>query len=70
LENVVNNTVKPVINKKEDTFERENTIEEIRDYLKVKESSRSSVSIYYRKKDNMDTFDNYYFDDTYLYVKT
>jgi hypothetical protein len=69
LEDVVNNTVKPVVKKKEDTFERENTTEEIRDYLKVKESSRSPVSIYYREKNNMDTFYNYYFDDTYLHVK-
>lgn len=64
LKDIVNNIEKP------DTFERENTIEEIKKYLKVKESSWSSVSIYYREKNSMDTFDNYYFDDTYLYVKT
>lgn len=66
LANVVNNKV----NKTEDTFNRENTIEEIKDYLKVKESNHSPVSIYYREKNTMDTFDNYYFDDTYLHVKT
>lgn len=70
LEDIVNDTVKPIINKKEDSFIRENTIEEIRDYLKIKESNDSPVTIYYREKESMDIFYNYYFDDTYLHVKT
>jgi hypothetical protein len=54
---------------KEEEFERENTIEEIKDYLKIKESSNSPVNFYYRDKENIDTYYDYYFDDTYLYVK-
>ena len=67
LEDYENNVVsKPI---KEEEFERENTIEEIKDYLKIKESSNSPVNFYYRDKENIDTYYDYYFDDTYLYVK-
>lgn len=68
LEDYEDDVVKKPI-KKEEEFERENTIEEIKDYLKIKESSNSPVSFYYRDKENTDTYNDYYFDDTYLHVK-
>lgn len=68
------NTKKPVITepvKKEviDDFQRENTIEEIKKYLEVSKKNGSSISFYYKEKQEMSTFTNYYHDDTYVHVK-
>ncbi len=55
--------------KVEDNFQRENTIDEILQYLKKRKDSRQDVGIYYKNNQELSTFNTYYFDETYLHVK-
>jgi hypothetical protein len=56
--------------KSEDYFIREDSIEDIKKYLNNKKNNNSPVSFYYKDKNSMDQYYDYYFDDKYLYVKS
>lgn len=56
--------------KNEEDFIREDSIEDIKKYLNNKKNNNSPVSFYYKDKNSMDQYYNYYFDDKYLYVKS
>ena len=56
--------------KNEEDFIREDSIEDIKKYLNNKKNNNLPVSFYYKDKNSMDQYYDYYFDDKYLYVKS
>lgn len=56
--------------KNEEDFIREDSIENIKKYLNNNKNNNLPVSFYYKDKNSMDQYYNYYFDDKYLYVKS
>jgi superfamily I DNA and/or RNA helicase/very-short-patch-repair endonuclease len=56
--------------KNEEDFIREDSLEDIKKYLNNKKNNNLPVSFYYKNKNSIDEYNNYYFDDRYLYVKS